>query len=99
MAFEVMEDCIHLKACRRIQAIGRKHRLMVPRYCTSDCTAYVSGNMDGFLTLEDACYTARSQYSYYGGGHDPYDVFCSCDFPSKTIGEIINEIEDGDGDG
>lgn len=38
--FDCMEDCIHLKACRRLQAIGRKHRLMVPRYCTEDCTAY-----------------------------------------------------------
>ena len=43
MAFECMEDCIHLKACRRVQAIGRKHRLIVPRYCTNDCTAYQSG--------------------------------------------------------
>lgn len=40
MAFDCMDDCIHLKACRRIQAIGRKHRLMVPRYCTEECTAY-----------------------------------------------------------
>lgn len=40
--FECMEDCIHLKACRRVQAIGRKHRLIVPRYCTEDCTAYRS---------------------------------------------------------
>lgn len=40
--FDCMEDCIHLKACRRVQAIGRKHRLLVPRYCTEDCTAYRS---------------------------------------------------------
>lgn len=40
--FECMEDCIHLKACRRVQAIGRKHRLIVPRYCTENCTAYRS---------------------------------------------------------
>ncbi len=53
MGFSVMGDCIHLKACRRIQAIGRKHRLMVPRYCTEDCTAYCSMNeVDG--TIEDA---------------------------------------------
>lgn len=25
-----------------MQAIGRKHRLLVPRYCTEDCTAYRS---------------------------------------------------------
>lgn len=37
-----MNDCIHLKACRRVQVIGRKHRLLVPRYCTEECTAYCS---------------------------------------------------------
>ena len=42
--FDYMEDCIHLQACRRVQAIGRKHRLLVPRYCTEDCTAYKSKN-------------------------------------------------------
>ena len=42
--FDCMEDCIHLKACRRVQAIGRKFRLQVPRYCTEDCTAYKSGD-------------------------------------------------------
>lgn len=40
--FECMNDCIHLQACRRVQAIGRKHRLLVPRYCTEECTAYRS---------------------------------------------------------
>lgn len=53
MAFEVMDDCIHLKACRRVQAIGKKHRLMVPRYCTAECNAYTS--MDAvFETVKDA---------------------------------------------
>lgn len=36
-----VDDCIHLKACRRVQAIGRAHRLMVPRYCDYECNAYV----------------------------------------------------------
>jgi len=42
MAFDCMDDCIHLKACRRIQKIGRTHRLMVPRYCTEECSCYIS---------------------------------------------------------
>ena len=42
--FECMDDCVHLKACRRIQAIGRKNRLLVPRYCTEECSAYRSIN-------------------------------------------------------
>ena len=92
MSFDVMEDCIHLKACRRVQAIGRKHRLMVPRYCTEDCTAYLSGNTGSFLSQEEAAITARQQYDYYGGGYDPFDVFCGCDFPGKTLSEIIEEV-------
>lgn len=52
--FECMSDCIHLKACRRVQAIGRKHRLLVPRYCTEDCTAYRSKDeIIEVATLED----------------------------------------------
>ena len=53
MAFEVMDDCIHLKACRRVQAIGRSHRLMVPRYCTEDCSAYTKID-DIDETIKDA---------------------------------------------
>ena len=40
--FSCMDDCIHLHACRRIQAIGRKFRLNVPRYCSEDCSCYLS---------------------------------------------------------
>lgn len=53
--FSCMEDCIHLKACRRVQAIGRKHRLLVPRYCSADCSAYVSGEVIvNYTSLESA---------------------------------------------
>ena len=52
--FECMNDCIHLKACRRVQAIGKKHGLLVPRYCTEDCTAYRSKDeIVEVATLED----------------------------------------------
>ena len=44
MAFECMGDCIHLHACRRVQAIGKSHRLLVPRYCTEECAAYRSSD-------------------------------------------------------
>ena len=53
MSFEYQNDCIHLKACRRVQAIGRKHRLMVPRYCTEECTAYI-GEDEITKELDDA---------------------------------------------
>lgn len=91
MAFEYMEDCIHLKACRRIQAIGKKHRLIVPRYCTEDCTAYVSGKDNCFLTADEACSVARWQYD---GKSDSHDVYCPWDFPTRTLGEIIDELQE-----
>lgn len=87
MAFEVMEDCIHLKACRRVQAIGRKHRLQVPRYCDSECTAYQNGGDDLYVTASDAFSVAVSQYD---GRHDPYDVYATYDFGGMTIREILN---------
>lgn len=89
MAFDCMEDCIHLKACRRIQAIGRKHRLMVPRYCTEDCTAYVSGDV-AYLSAQDACEIAWRQYD---GRSDERDVYAPDDFSIKTLGEIVNELQ------
>lgn len=91
MAFEVMEDCIHLKACRRIQRIGMSHRLMVPRYCTEECTAYVSGETDGYLTAEEACRVARRQYD---GPYDSYDAYCPDDFQTKTLLEIVNDLQE-----
>lgn len=92
MAFECMEDCIHLKACRRVQAIGRKHRLLVPRYCTEECTAYKSANTGSFISVDEAWRIAVNQYD---GGSDAYDVYAHCDFPSMTIGEIL-EAEEGE---
>lgn len=91
MAFECMNDCIHLKACRRVQAIGKRYRLLVPRYCTSECTAYISGEKYAFLTPNEACDVARYEYD---GHSDPYDVYCPWDFPSQTLGEIINGLQE-----
>ena len=95
MAFDCMEDCIHLKACRRIQAIGRKHRLMVPRYCTEDCTAYVRGDSESYITVEEALSYARSGADSIRSGYDSYDVYASCDLNGMTLAEII-EAEYGD---
>ena len=36
-----MERCIHLKACRRVQAIGAKRGHQFARHCDENCTAYV----------------------------------------------------------
>ena len=93
--FECMEDCIHLKACRRVQAIGKKHRLLVPRYCTEDCTAYQSRDTEvGYVSAEQAAQYARDGASYIRGGYDSYDIYCACDLPKVTIGEILADAFD-----
>ena len=80
MAFECMDDCIHLKACRRVQIIGRTHRLLVPRYCTEDCTAYEPAKSHG-----------KWEYTQWWEGID--EVWCyecsECSY--KTVdGECYN---------
>ena len=41
-ATNYMEDCIHLRACRRLQKIfeGKFYGARVSRQCNEDCTAY-----------------------------------------------------------
>ena len=95
--FECMEDCIHLKACRRIQAIGRTHRLMVPRYCTEECTAYISGDSGNYITVSAALEYARQGADSIARGYDSYDVYAPQDLNGMTIGEIVEaEYEKGE---
>lgn len=88
--FDYMEDCIHLKACRRLQKIGRSKGHAFGRNCTADCSAYLSASDGAFLTPSEACEVARLQYD---GNRDTHDIYCSWDFPSQTIGEILEELE------
>ena len=93
--FDCMSNCIHLKACRRIQAIGRSHRLLVPRYCSEKCSAYVDGQEHFYVTPDDAISYARSNYDGY---HDPYDVYCSSDFGirGQSLLDIVNDLQSGE---
>lgn len=87
MAFEVMNDCIHLKACRRVQAIGRTHRLSVPRYCTEDCTAYVGmDEVEG--TIIDAI-----QWAFERGrdGNDYLNINSTDGLKDLLLGEARKE--------
>lgn len=93
MAFEYMEDCIHLKACRRLQKIGKSKGHTFGRSCTEDCTAYISGDCGNYITIDAACDYARREYD---GNHDPYDIYCPADleYECKTLSEIIQEMEE-----
>ena len=88
--YSCMDDCIHLKACRRYAKIIKRemHGACVPRDCNEDCTAYVSGNQGEYISVVDACSIARSRYD---GDSDSHDLYCSIDFSGVTLGEIIEE--------
>ena len=90
MAFDYMEDCIHLKACRRVQKIGKSKGHIFCRNCNAECSAYLSANDGEYLTPYEACDIARRQYD---GNRDTGDVYCPWDFPTKTLGEILEEHE------
>ena len=90
MAVYYMEDCIHLKACRRLQQIGKSKGHIFTRSCNTECSAYCSANQGEYLTPYEACDIARRQYD---GNRDTGDVYCPWDFPTKTLGEILEEHE------
>ena len=62
MAFDYMEDCIHVKACRRLQKIGKSNGHTFGRICTAECSAYCSANQGKYLTPYEACEVARQRY-------------------------------------
>ena len=88
-------DCIHLKACRRMQSIAKHFGYKLPRYCTDDCTAYISGESDyNYVTTGEAVEYARRGAREIMSGYDEYDVYSSVDLIGKTLGEIVNEEEE-----
>ena len=89
-----MDDCIHLKACRRLQKIARHMRFQLPRYCTGECSAYLSGDDGSYISVSEAVDYARDGVSSIISGYDSYDVYCSGDLCGQTIREIINEKQE-----
>lgn len=54
-----MDDCIHLKACRRLQKVARvENKTFVARHCDERCSAYETE--DGFI---DNCNERYYTYS------------------------------------
>lgn len=94
MAFDCMDDCIHLHACRRVQAIGKSLRLNVPRYCTEDCNCYLSGKDNLYVTVDEAISYARDGVSAIRSGYDGYDVYAGFELPGRTLNDLIEEMED-----
>ena len=96
------QDCIHLKACRRLCKIARNKGIVLGRGCSVDCSAYVAGDVDDlcgdtlYVAVETAIEYARDGASSIRGGWSEYEVYCSCDLPGKTISEIIVELAEGE---
>ena len=42
MNYSCMDDCIHLRACRRIMKIAKSKGYVFSRSCNNECTAYES---------------------------------------------------------
>lgn len=96
MSTDFMEDCIHLKACRRARkkarSIGIKGGYLVLD-CNETCTAYVCGEGQRYVEVDEALRTARSAFSSIRSGYGD-DSLISSDFVSQTLGEIVREIHD-----
>ena len=72
---EFMSDCVHLKACRRLQVIAKNNGHPInARGCTKDCTAYESKN--DYYTKEEAETIMHGAFKdgYSRFSCDPYDV-------------------------
>lgn len=89
--WDYMENCIHLKACRRLQKLARQMRFQLPRYCTEECSAYVDGSNGSYVSTDEAISYARGGVESIRGGYDSYDVYCSGDLCGKTLSELVNE--------
>ncbi len=87
-------DCIHLKACRRMQKILRGKGIWgVSRGCNTECTAYISGQIGEYVPVDEAVDYAISGVSSIRSGYDPLDVYYSGDLNTKTLGELVDETD------
>lgn len=82
MKREYKDDCIHLKACRRLC----KMYDIKQRSCNENCSAYIGGNKERFLSHEYIDEVFRDYYDY-----EVYDMTIDNDFTGKTLNEIIND--------
>lgn len=89
-----MSDCIHLKACRRLQKIARSKGCSFGRGCNENCSAYISKDAGEYVTVQEAVDYAIDGVSGIRGGYNAYDVYARQDFKgrTRTIGEILDEM-------
>ena len=64
MKYSYMEDCIHLRACRRLQKVGESKGHRFARKCDEECTAYET---DKPMTREQLQDLINRVATYVGG--------------------------------
>lgn len=90
MRISYAEDCVHLKACRRLSKIARAEVGYFSRGCTEKCSAYYKDDGTSYVSVEGAVEYAADGVSYIRSGYDTYDVYCPGDLDGMTLSEIIN---------
>ena len=84
------EDCIHLHACRRMQLVAKSKGFTYSRGCDKEtCTAYVPGDGEKYVDVEEASTRIRMAIEGYS-----YDDLCFLGDEAKTLNEIIENLEE-----
>lgn len=85
-----MDDCIHLRACRRCNLIAKQKGVPFARNCNEDCTAYQ--NIEDFRK-ENMLFTYHNvQHAIIEAGKDVR--YGGCD-PEDNIVEDYLEVRHG----
>lgn len=89
MKSDYMEDCIHLKACRRMCKL-RGWKKGYSRGCDDMCSAYQSADEESeCVTEEVAIDYARCGTDSIRSGYSEYSIYCLGDMPKATIGQAL----------
>lgn len=87
---EYMDDCIHLKACRRLTKIAKRDTgRIITRGCNAQCTAYMTNDdyvEEAALVCERLVADAKSGYS-----EDDLCVECRS-FLKKAFSDMEDDI-------
>ncbi len=86
------KDCIHLNACRRLKKLWGVNKSMK---CNLECSAYVSGDTDDFVLLDDACDFACFGADRVRSGENEFNVYApqDLDHVSWTLGELVKALQ------
>ena len=92
MSFEYMEDCLHLKACRRLSKVCKTQLrgASISRGCNDSCSAYLNGAETDYISVEEAVNYARDCVARVSDA-DVFDVCSPLDLQGKTLNDIVEE--------